>query len=1218
MAARKSSGQARSLRWALAPAVWLGSAVCLWLGLPAGVFLFVLLVGFGWVEPAPEMTGPKTSVGAGPAPADGVELRKQELFSAARALRFAGFGWSARDVHLKRFAGQAAGPARLATGREKAQDLLASVLARLGVAPLQATTIMAVLLAVTAGFAPLQPAMDLWWVRLVNGLCLLIVGVGAASAQRSALNLPGVTMEVLFGDRRRIVIAVLLFVFGATLGAGAAVVVAGPVWVFVAASAVAAGFGLVAASARGRSREQWSQDVAARDEWLGRWQLLLKGQVPACSNTTTVGPFRQTTFTAPAGQSSQVMLNVAPQLPNVMGNVQAVFRPDPENVSSVNVVEWVESEWPDVHDPDTPIEVVQTALEVALASGIGQQGIFPVVDQVSPAHLEGSPQALWVANLSGADFDGLRRQIGWNAQSLTGGRFAFSALEHSPEFGGPMLLFGSPEADLAPEASETLARIATEDAWTAAWLSSLGTKMNAPGLGHRYTASATLPNRQRIVRNVFLLRQGETLQRVLVGSTEEKLRTSAPVDGAPDSGQRPAWLTCAGWLTNGTRPGSRHDIAFCVYTSNDPIPRHPGLLMPNPGQGGQTAQQWILAGMFNLAFDQARLPRPEVFAVRPVATSGQDRARSRVTGGRPGTIWQVQLRLYGTSFADVRGFLSRLTRFLGAEWARVAENATEPGCVDFYVGMAPRAGMTWLRPRDEQLVRALDWAQAWADSGVSGVAAAVPQLTGSATLPGNDQVLVLDFALPSGVDRDMIVKARKKLGTATGNSFIDVRPGDGGASTVRLLVAESDPMPSMVRLADYLDRPGPVPFAVDVTGSEVVYDPAESPHMAILGTPGSGKSISGRVLVLARLAAGSELFIADPMKGAADYKDFAPYARAFVVPEADEHGAMLDFEALLECEALLAFVHAEMRRRVGINSRLGCDYRTVPAEHAYPQWTVLIDEFESLVTSTIAVGKPSDDPEIEAERVQAIHWNAALAKMLTYVGKIAREGRSAGISMIVSGQKLTANDLEKVGLKTLKNNLGRILMGITTWGDRSSSLIEPEKAADLGDSVPPGRGLYEPRIGDRAGKGALAIQVVYADKESTAKVLAGLGQAEPVDLSSFVRKVETSRSTTVETVDMDEVAPVSEAVVVLDDMELSLDDLLAFDDQTDPVEDAEQPGLDLETNLTTHNTLWLDWGGEPVKPPASARDTQRASAAAFDWLANEHLAHAPTMPELEW
>lgn len=1188
MATRKpaAAAPARSLRWALLPVGALGVVACLWFGLPVGVFLLALVVAFGWLEPPPELTGRKTSVGGAAEPANGTEVYRQQQYQSAQMLRFAGFGWSPEEARLKRFAGTAAGPARLATGSEKAKSLGQSVLGRFGLNPLQSTTIALLPVAVAAWFAPLMTDIDLWWVRALSSVGAGVTLVGASSAQRTALLLPGVSVETLFGDSRSRTISIAAFVAVAPVAAIASLMVAGPVWPFVSAAAIAAGVAASGLAGRSRSRVQWSQDVAARDEWLGRWQLLLpKGAAPSCLGTSTVGPFRRTTF-APAGaQAASSLLAVSSQLPNVMGGIEAVMVPTLDGSTSVDVIEWVEAEWPDVSDPTTPEEVVQATVEAALATGLGPMGIFPKVEGVHSLHDEESKTALWGAQLSGADFDSLRRQPGWDARSMVAGIFEFTAFEHDPSAGGPILIFGSPDASMPDSVRSALDRIATEDGWTSAWLTSLGTKMNSPTLLHQYGATETTADGQTITRTVFALRQGETLQRVLVASTEEKLRTSAPGEG----NSRPSWLTCAGWLPSGVRPGERHDIAFCVYSSQQAAPRSPAMISAGAGSK-HTAAQWLLSGMFNDAFDQARLPRPEVYQVRPVAVADRPRARVSAGGGRSGTIWQVSVRLYGSSFADIRGAQQRLTRFMGAEWMRVVDEPAEPGCVSFYVGVPPRADMRWLRPKDEQYVRGLDWEQAWVDSGVRGVAAAVPVLTGSAPLPGNDRVLSLDFKLPAGVDRDMIVKAKPKLKAATGNGFIDVRTGAGDASTIQLLVAESDPMPTAVMLADHLDS-DPLPFAVDVTGAEVAYDTREAPMMAVLGSTGSGKSVATQVLVLGRLAAGSELFIADPMKGAADFRNLRPYARAFVVPEANEDGSMKDLEALLECEALLAYVHDEMRRRVGINSRFGCDYRSTPPEHSYPPMTLLIDEFESLITSSIAVGKQSDDPEIEAERMSAVLWNAALAKLLTYVGKVAREGRSAGITMILSGQKLTAMDLEKVGLKTLKNNLGRILMGITTWGDRSSSLIEPEKAADLGDSVPPGRGLYEPRIGDRAGKGAMAVQVVYADKASTELVLAGIPVADPVDLSPYRRAVD-AHAPAVEEISLDDVAPVGTAEHHLDPVELSLDDLLVFVDDEKPAE------------------------AEPDTVP----EPQTVPDSEFDWGTGvlAETTHASAPAELEW
>jgi hypothetical protein len=77
-------------------------------------------------------------------------------------------------------------------------------------------------------------------------------------------------------------------------------------------------------------------------------------------------------------------------------------------------------------------------------------------------------------------------------------------------------------------------------------------------------------------------------------------------------------------------------------------------------------------------------------------------------------------------------------------------------------------------------------------------------------------------------------------------------------------------------------------------------------------------------------------------------------------------------------------------------------------------------------------------------------------------GKISREARSAGVTLILATQKLVQADLDEMpGGKTLKVNLSRLIAGRSTMGDRMSALKAPMEAPPMGDEIPPGRAIYE-------------------------------------------------------------------------------------------------------------------------------------------------------------
>ena len=79
-----------------------------------------------------------------------------------------------------------------------------------------------------------------------------------------------------------------------------------------------------------------------------------------------------------------------------------------------------------------------------------------------------------------------------------------------------------------------------------------------------------------------------------------------------------------------------------------------------------------------------------------------------------------------------------------------------------------------------------------------------------------------------------------------------------------------------------------------------------------------------------------------------------------------------------------------------------------------------------------------------------------------FAGKIARETSSAGVTLALGTQKLSAKMLDTIpGAGDLKVNLSRVLLGKTSRGERMSALRGPDDTPDLNGIVPRGRGLWE-------------------------------------------------------------------------------------------------------------------------------------------------------------
>ena len=118
----------------------------------------------------------------------------------------------------------------------------------------------------------------------------------------------------------------------------------------------------------------------------------------------------------------------------------------------------------------------------------------------------------------------------------------------------------------------------------------------------------------------------------------------------------------------------------------------------------------------------------------------------------------------------------------------------------------------------------------------------------------------------------------------------------------------------------------------------------------------------------------------------------------------------------------------------------------------------------------------TDEPELDAERDLIETANHARVEIGVHAGKISREARSAGVTLALGTQKLSAKMLDTIpGAGDLKVNLSRVLLGKTSWGDRASALRSPDDAPDLDGAIPRGRGLWE-----TTARPAQVIQCWYA------------------------------------------------------------------------------------------------------------------------------------------
>ena len=1013
MAARKNTPAPNVAPVALVVGIVLtGAAV--WLEYPGLPLLWLALIVAAWLTPPAVFTGRNNSAGA-PTPAHTGEDRAMSRYLFWRDLKFR---------------------LLLPTG-----DWLPGW-------PVLAAWPAAVLTAALAWNIPAQQSVWRW----VNAAAAFIIVVQVLASRRRTMadrsGCPGVrvnSLPALVARRRTALIT------AAAAGAAALVVVVAEILflpapgvpsvaLFAVLSALAA-FGAVAGVVWTRSAlDTWHQLVVQRGVWGPRWSALKHDPAPYLIAHTQVGSAVVDTFEAPSGSGSVAFLPLGPKIAPTLGagaKVALLETPDagsdgqlmPGTVHPLrfDIVHWPLTELPDMADPACTEDVAALfarcafvwALEPAGYARMVLLGVQRITEDPSSTAPQDSPAedtATEDAEITDDPAEEILVDTGdgssgevsldkkpapqieapppsptaWASQWCSPGGLALTSLRERgevPRLGAAMstellidhrseiVYFGAlsdPNSRFTdPQLPVLLANLVTEDHWTTnIWGEVLKTSVNAPIIQHSTYSEATLADGVVVKRQAFVTRSG--IDPSEYRGLEPKLATA--LRAAP-------YVSVAGFVGPGERQGERHPQAFTVYWSERPVPAGPDRL------ASSGAAQWVLAGRVNAAFDAAHLARPEI--ARAVALT--DRS-SR------GHIWSITLRMYGgVTLADVRGGASKLRTQLGVPWLRVA--AAEDGCV-LFVGAAP-AAVTLLRPeRDGIRLIALDWEQACLDSKLSGSSGLLPMLKKTSRLPHNDAVQVLDFDLPAGLDIPRIKAALPKLRAATGNEFIEVRAGSGNASTIRLLVCPINPLPVLVPY-DFaeLDASSTIPFATGIEGEPVAYDWNLDPHVLLAGSSGSGKSVALQVFIMGALVRGAQVYVIDPTKGGADFGFAKDRCMAFA---GTPH----------EASAVMKAIYAEVVRRKNLNAAASVgSYREL--DPAPCHIVVVIDEFTSLMGQDL-VPKPSEDPEMEAERENIEGLNQARLEIGVYAGKIAREARSAGVTLCLATQKLTAKMLDGI------------------------------------------------------------------------------------------------------------------------------------------------------------------------------------------------------------
>lgn len=838
---------------------------------------------------------------------------------------------------------------------------------------------------------------------------------------------------------------------------------------------------------------EWTETQQAAAKWETLWTSIYKQLPPIHTKHTILDVYTIDEFTLIPPTTAQELTPLSPKLPPLLGaGVNATIlttpalnqqqQPDYDTIDpqKIRVISWTRE--PDLTNPDTPLDIIRLALEAEIGAACDQlnPGGRVFATNIHPIHqttpdtpttdsrwwwwhqlIHKKPQTptqnpwdtnnttdsgtpAWEYTLIGIDETTLQTSILPNI-NLAGLDLLYDTrYTHVGILAQPGNIQPNPDTNLYRQVTtlkngaytgtrgfnQFWENIIEETNWRTRWgdIKEIGdTNPPTPQFHLQQTApNPTRPN-TTITSLPFATRQG--IPPSIFLKLEPKIATV--LGGAP-------LVSIVGYTPPGAPPGTRHPQGITLRWSHYPTPDTPTKLPPPRHSNDTTAQAWILAGLVNRGFDALKMPRPETINARPLTTNTT-----------PKHLWEIRLRLYDTlTVPDVRRATMKLASALRCQWLRVTQNTSDPtDCI--IVAGAHYRDTTISDPEDLAMLQALEWAWAWESCGVTS-GGQLPTVTDSGFLENNSKIEQLEFTLPPGLGLEDARRVEKKLGGATGNQFIQIRASNT-PGRITVLASPTDPMPFPAPL-DYeqaveLEYP---PFATGIDGTPVCWNPHSDPHLLVVGTTGGGKSTFVQTFLYPVIARGFEIIVIDPVKKAADFKCYLPWC-AHVATDWQDTAATVK---ALKAEQDKRF---EQYQAAGVQ-----DIYHLPDGKRPPEVLIVVDEFNSAV----AVDKPTPpadtSPATMEAYAQAQEAYAGSRTLGLIIGQIAAQGRSAGMHVMLAGQRVTAKTLEQVkGGEVLRTNLGRVLLGNATYGEKQSALRNPEQAPVLGDFVPKGRGVFE-------------------------------------------------------------------------------------------------------------------------------------------------------------
>ena len=489
--------------------------------------------------------------------------------------------------------------------------------------------------------------------------------------------------------------------------------------------------------------------------------------------------------------------------------------------------------------------------------------------------------------------------------------------------------------------------------------------------------------------------------------------------------------------------------------------------------------------------------------------------------GRDVPIWRIHFHLGGgATIADARRRSASIQAAAGARHAywdwRSADEATVWMCDDPYLGVDDLPH--WKRRTSQKTLIELALSDAWGVAGITDPSGQAPTVISLGVLPKNHDVLLARFQVPGGVDVERPKHNLGKFLTSAGYSYGRLLPrGDEhGPDRFDMVLAKRSPFPETV-MADWamVGSCGrqEYPLGVDDLGNPVCWSTKATPHVLICGKSGTGKSSAAQVVVAESLLKGNRIIIIDPSKGAVDFAQWArPKALAFI-----GNGQ------LRETEAAVAWLRHEMSLRTDLNDRYGVgnvrdlddiDLPPEDREHTIPI-TLVFDEFNSYLQERgDLISNPDKDIRITNDNAETSARNASISRTMSNLSKIAVQGRSTGINLILGAQRLTMDDMRKFNGNAFFRTLGRVLLGgdspagVMSQGNLSEANRLQKTLKGSGGAIPVGRGMYE-----TADNALSAVQTWYSGGQAAlAELVKDIPAAPQIDLTPWMPR-ESERFT---------------------------------------------------------------------------------------------------------